>query len=164
MGKVCSGCGEDKPLEQFNKRNGTPDGLQYRCKSCMIEAMRVSRANNPDYQNEYYATHRQQVLERRRVARAVKQGRIPHISTHECSVVYCNKQAEEYHHLSYEKRAYLAPVCRMCHRKIHDDAISVRSLAVRILFDGDDRWSVKLLGLTSRGVVPQETVGVHDGT
>ena len=32
--KTCSKCQETKPLSEFSKRTGVPDGLQYSCKEC----------------------------------------------------------------------------------------------------------------------------------
>jgi Pyruvate/2-oxoacid:ferredoxin oxidoreductase delta subunit len=35
--KRCKNCFAFKPQESFNKRKGTPDGLQYVCKGCSKE-------------------------------------------------------------------------------------------------------------------------------
>ena len=32
--KRCSKCFEFKPLSDFDKRNGVPDGLRYDCREC----------------------------------------------------------------------------------------------------------------------------------
>lgn len=46
--KVCTGCGLEKPIEEFGRRNRTPDGRKARCKNC-------ERA----MQREYYARNRE---------------------------------------------------------------------------------------------------------
>ena len=40
--KKCTRCGEYKPTTEFNKRAASPDGLEYKCRSCA---------------SEYYATY-----------------------------------------------------------------------------------------------------------
>lgn len=138
--KVCSSCGVSKDVSEFGSRKSAPDGLQYWCRACMNRSMRESRGRNPEYNKEYYERNRVQSLERRRVARAVKQGRLPRANTHVCSVDSCSNQAEHYHHLSYEKCAYLAPLCAGCHAKIHAGAVSEDSLTTKILLDGNATW------------------------
>lgn len=34
--KTCNGCGKAKPLEEFHKRACTKDGLNHRCKVCVL--------------------------------------------------------------------------------------------------------------------------------
>lgn len=35
MLKVCAGCGEAKPLDQYNKKARARDGLNYKCRPCV---------------------------------------------------------------------------------------------------------------------------------
>jgi len=42
--KVCTKCGEPKPLSQFWKQKQTPDGLAYACKTCRNEDKRALAA------------------------------------------------------------------------------------------------------------------------
>lgn len=37
MSKICSSCGLEKPLDDFYKLSGTPDGRQYVCIKCQKE-------------------------------------------------------------------------------------------------------------------------------
>ncbi len=68
--------------------------------------------------------HRQRFPDRRQagvvVNNAVAAGHLPPISTRVCS---CGKQAEHYHHPSYDKdqRLNVIPVCADCHRNIHKE-------------------------------------------
>lgn len=43
--KVCTRCGKELPVEQFNRRSSSADGLQTWCKSCQRESQRTSRSN-----------------------------------------------------------------------------------------------------------------------
>lgn len=55
--KTCNKCQEEKPLSEFHKDNGNPDGYRYSCKKCWMAAhynteksragMRKWRAENP---------------------------------------------------------------------------------------------------------------------
>lgn len=53
------------------------------------------------------------------IQKAIKEGRLKPVSAHQC--VVCRKQAEFYHHHSYEKPFWLdvIPLCRSCHTLIH---------------------------------------------
>ena len=42
--KRCTGCGETKPLEEFNKRAASRDGRQLMCRGCFQEWQRSHRA------------------------------------------------------------------------------------------------------------------------
>lgn len=33
--KLCTGCGEEKPLDQYNKKKASRDGLNYKCRPCV---------------------------------------------------------------------------------------------------------------------------------
>lgn len=51
MNKMCSKCGETKPLEQFGKRKSSPDGRRGVCKPCR-NAQQANEAHRA-YQREY---------------------------------------------------------------------------------------------------------------
>lgn len=42
--KICSKCGQDKPLSEYNKHKANKDGLQYQCNSCRLE-YRINNRN-----------------------------------------------------------------------------------------------------------------------
>jgi hypothetical protein len=44
--KVCSKCGIDKPLDNFNKNKNNPDGHHHHCKQCRKEYSEEYRINN----------------------------------------------------------------------------------------------------------------------
>lgn len=37
MNKICTGCHEEKPIDQFHKRQYNEDGYNHRCKVCVNE-------------------------------------------------------------------------------------------------------------------------------
>lgn len=43
--KVCTKCGKELPIEQFNRRSRSVDGFQLWCKSCHNEALRNVRSS-----------------------------------------------------------------------------------------------------------------------
>lgn len=44
--KFCNGCGEDKPLEGYQRQGGTRDGRKSRCRACVAEVSAIWRARN----------------------------------------------------------------------------------------------------------------------
>ena len=61
MNKICSKCGESKPISKFNRDRSRKDGFASRCKACKKEDAR-----------DYYERNREAVIERERVRRASK--------------------------------------------------------------------------------------------
>ena len=49
MNKVCTRCGEEKPLERFTKHKDCKDGYSNLCKDCFNVYSRERRRGNPDY-------------------------------------------------------------------------------------------------------------------
>ncbi len=48
MLKVCTGCGEAKPLDQYNKKKNSKDGLNYQCRPCVNQYSITWYRNNLD--------------------------------------------------------------------------------------------------------------------
>lgn len=53
--KACSKCLERKPVTEFNKRSKSPDGLQYKCRVCMLAEKRAWNAANKEHIRQYSA-------------------------------------------------------------------------------------------------------------
>jgi len=51
--KFCSSCKEAKSLFEFTKNNASPDGLQYKCRSCDLEYQKNRRIQNKDQILDY---------------------------------------------------------------------------------------------------------------
>ena len=108
--KVCSTCGEIKPLKDFNKDKRSKDGLQYRCRDCnraYYEANKqkfVEYRKNRDYR-AYCQENREKIRAQRRAYRAANRDKV-----------------NEYHRV-YEKK-----------RRAEDPAFAmVRRLRIRLL-------------------------------
>ncbi len=58
--KVCTKCGEAKPLTDFAKDRSTRDGYHQQCLMCKREARRIWRASHPMEQREQFRLWSQQ--------------------------------------------------------------------------------------------------------
>ena len=57
--KACTKCREDKLLSEYNRRSGTKDGLEYRCRSCASNYHKEWRKQNADKLREYQKSWRE---------------------------------------------------------------------------------------------------------
>jgi hypothetical protein len=83
--KICTKCGESKPLTEFHRSSRSKDGCRCTCKSCDLKASNAWDAKNPDkkraklerwrarhpeeiqkYNVEYYASHREEKKQKRK--------------------------------------------------------------------------------------------------
>jgi hypothetical protein len=144
--KVCPKCGIDKPLTEFAIAKKYKSGRASRCKLCFKESYphrppsTAERERLRDYAAErgkYYTslpfdqrpkcrTREYQNARprspnspaRRAVNNAVRDGKMPRITTQQCAV--CGVQAKEYHHHNgYDMAHWLdvVPLCGVCHGK-----------------------------------------------
>jgi len=141
--KHCNGCGQPKPVDEFSAKRLASDGLQARCKACMVV-----------YHREYYHKHKD-VL-RPRIAESTRQRRksirawIAGIKS--CGCQLCPEDDTcclDFHHLdSDEKELNIAQgvdthsvavllteinkcvvLCRNCHSKVHAGRKSCEGLS-----------------------------------
>jgi len=60
--KVCTGCGQVKPLTDYGKRAASRDGLQYKCKSCVstygASYFQQNRERKAEYQRAWVEANR----------------------------------------------------------------------------------------------------------
>lgn len=96
---------KDRILERVKQYNQTESG-----KSRSKQRKKVYGENNP-----------QKIKAKSAVNRAVRTGRLKSINDCDCQV--CGKQAQHYHHWSYDRIHWLhvIPLCVKCHVKIHRD-------------------------------------------
>jgi len=133
--KKCSGCGQTKTEDQFNKRSYSSDGLRSECRECQRSSSHIYYHENggDDNKRKYYVKNRERLLPnlrktggatkydpskspaRRAVYRAVKNGTIDKPSVCELCRIVCTVEA--HHHLGYSKQNYLDVqwLCRNCH-------------------------------------------------
>lgn len=57
--KKCKQCGQEKPLDQFNKHNSTADRLNYRCKACQSSYARHRNQFNKEQRAAYGKIYRE---------------------------------------------------------------------------------------------------------
>jgi len=66
MEKTCSKCGKTKPLEDFYRDKGMPDGRRGDCKVCNCRKARKYYHENKDdirvYRRKYYKEHKEEIL------------------------------------------------------------------------------------------------------
>jgi hypothetical protein len=55
MKKICNSCNDPKSLIEFNKQKGSPDGLGYKCKSCVKK-----------YNKKYYQKYQSEIIEHKK--------------------------------------------------------------------------------------------------
>jgi len=67
--KTCSKCKIEKPISEFSKHKGKPDGYRYSCKQCEKIPAEAWRKANPDYQKDYYLDRREETLARQKLYR-----------------------------------------------------------------------------------------------
>lgn len=65
MGKQCTKCSHDLPLEDFGPRKGAPDGLKSWCRPCERDYLRQWRESHPEKNNEYNAKWRDENREKK---------------------------------------------------------------------------------------------------
>lgn len=144
--KQCSKCKKIKALSEFYKHPQGKNGLYPSCKTCISKYMKKysqtehCRAYHKAYAKKYrpkyvktkqgrqsvhkhnlkwYRNNPTKVKAKSAVNHAITAGKIPRISTLQCS---CGKRAQHYHHnKGYAKKHWLdvVPVCAFCHHKIH---------------------------------------------
>ena len=132
--KTCSCCGKSKPLDEFQVRNASKDGLTSSCKSCLKQRDSARYEKERVYRSEkhkkYMATPEGKAAHSRATAAwksnnavrraanvilgsAVKRGKI---QKQPCWV--CGKNAEA-HHPDYDRPLDVVWLCNTHHREVH---------------------------------------------
>ena len=60
MGKLCTKCKSEKPLDQFCKQSKTTDGLSYHCKSCRTLSYNSWKSKNLELYKKYQDLYRKE--------------------------------------------------------------------------------------------------------
>jgi hypothetical protein len=58
--KTCSFCKKEKPESAFSVRRASPDGLNYKCRECNKEYLKVWQANNPNAFKRWYSENKEE--------------------------------------------------------------------------------------------------------
>lgn len=135
--KICSECGQEKPLSEFNKNRGSKDGLQDRCRSCFSRYNKARYASDPERHKRNVRTYREnnprKVFESRlktceknpSKARAYKvvEAALACGEISNPGVCYgCGCSSDEHrieaHHHDYSKPLEIIWLCTPCHRRM----------------------------------------------
>lgn len=146
----CSHNGTPQPFSNFHKNRTRKDGYNPYCKDCKRAWVKTYSGTKRDkeakrkYKNSpkgiasqkryeqsepfkalrkrYKKQYPNRIKARSSVNHAVRAGKIPHISTLQCT--FCNLPAKHYHHhLGYSQDHWLdvIPVCINCHRSADEN-------------------------------------------
>lgn len=139
--KRCSKCRIEYPAssEHFYHHKRSKDGFYPQCKSCKDSYRQTPKGREVTKRkvNKWRKTEKGTAFVREKLRRrkddidplklsarqsvnyAVHTGKLQPIKSCTCQI--CGKQAEEYHHWSYEPEHWLdvIPLCQPCHTKLH---------------------------------------------
>lgn len=135
--KICSGCGQEKPIGEFNKDRKSPDRHQHMCRACFSRYNRERYAADPQRFKEAVRKYQDENLENLFVTRMEMCERNPSRSNANSAVTYalklgyiekpdhclgCGRKSDEArvtaHHNDYSKPLEVVWVCDRCHRRL----------------------------------------------
>lgn len=143
MNKVCSRCGESKPVESFHRNANMPGGRIHQCRDCCGKYRKAYRASHRIYDPEknrvYMRRYRTESREKYRAARRAAYARAPEkfsarskalrairsgkIQKMPCEV--CGDLNSEAHHDDYSKPLEVRWFCFRHHREsCHGQTVS----------------------------------------
>jgi len=138
--KACFKCHAVKPLIDFYKNSGMPDGHVNKCKECNKKDVLEYRQSNIEKVREYdrqrgklpsrikksieitkawRAADKRRMAAHNAVARALKKGLIV---PQPCS--RCNSEVTVAHHEDYDKPLDVVWLCQACHKQRHIELLS----------------------------------------
>lgn len=112
MTKTCPSCNIEKPSEEFHLNSTKKDGLDWRCKLCKkksVNKLSQKRRDAKRYEKDSYKN------KARDEARRAYEGHV-----YKCSVLNCNSEAEDLHHVTYKDPLAVVPLCKLHHRMNHE--------------------------------------------
>lgn len=152
--KRCTGCGETKPLSQFNPRPNRPGGRHSRCKTCLNIYHRSHYAKNREHikavQAPYREGRRKQYQAYSDAHRARKRIFIDSLRTPCVACGESRRAVLDFHHMDSSEKAFTmttlpgrtkdviraeiakcVSLCANCHRLLHAGDQTVRQAAHR---------------------------------
>ena len=133
--KRCSKCKLVKPLSEYHKHSGAPDGLRYMCKLCRkkdaaeyyVKDPEARRRASKRYKDMYPESHRRSEARYRKrnplkikahndVTHAIERGELVRLPCEKCG----NSRSEA-HHENYLKPLDVIWLCRVCHVEVHKE-------------------------------------------
>ena len=135
--KICSECGQEKPLSEFNKKRSNPDGRQERCRACFSRYNKIRYQSDPERFKRGVRKYREENLENVFATRMEMCERNPSRKNASMAVdlavklghlekpdhcLGCGKPSSESrvtaHHHDYTKPLEVVWVCSTCHRHL----------------------------------------------
>lgn len=148
MTKVCTGCGEEKPLSEYRSRGGAQRHLlKSKCNSCLYAAHRKWTEDNPERVREYREKDSWTLAKRCARRNITPEELVDRFEQQECCCAICRKEislidsAIDHNHSTGEFRGVL---CKQCNRALgmFGDSIDNLLSAIEYLKDfgsyGDD--------------------------
>ena len=120
--KVCTMCGEEKPISAYRSRGGSmPHLLKSRCNSCLYAEHRRWTENNPDRVREYRAKDSWTLAKRCARRGITPEQLVDAFERQECCCAICKAEIQlmdsaiDHNHETGEFRGVL---CRQCNRAL----------------------------------------------
>ena len=135
MGKACTLCGEEKPLDSFYAAKGCADGLAGQCIPCVKARARIRQIEKREEIRAYERTravlpHRvmqraawivrekesapERIAARNAVSNAVRDGKL---RQQDCA--FCGASKTVAHHHDYDRPLDVTWLCQPCHLRFH---------------------------------------------
>ena len=123
--KTCTKCNETKPLDEFHRNAGSPDGRRANCQVCQNAQSMAFYHDNPEVKARVIAAATQRNLDnpmecraRQILNSAVRYGKITKPDT--CSKCGAGGMIHG-HHEDYAQPLDVIWVCPTCHGRIHSE-------------------------------------------
>jgi hypothetical protein len=150
--RICTGCGERKPITRFSKKKNGPGGIRTNCKECNNAEIKRYHANNPGYAkmaNKRQWRRRKELEEfnttlliKRKIRGSNREGCIPCVTPiseivptytiicQACEVdVGSTKICLDHNHATGKFRGWLCDDCNVSLGRMKDSAERLRRLA-----------------------------------
>jgi hypothetical protein len=108
--KVCTKCGEEKPIGMFNTQPHRKRGIRSECKKCQYKQQELRKKKKP-----------WQIKAKGKARDAVLKGML--IKPSSCEKCHQNKPLEK-HHDDYNKPLEVVWLCHQCHVRLHNPNVT----------------------------------------
>lgn len=120
--KICSECGESRPIDKFPKKKNkgySHINVGKRCGKCVYKRL-IQRGNDYAIQQKKYLKSNAEYRDKIK-ARVLARKRFGSAQDFNCVFPLCEHPASNLHHIDYNKPFLVFPVCYKHHREIHTE-------------------------------------------